>query len=77
MKNLTRDTINKAQKDNNVKSISQSDLIDKVLTRTQVWLEKVSSALPEMIHGVFRAPIKMGWIEARLVQGAHVKYCNG
>lgn len=51
--------------------------MDKVLMRTQVWLENVSRALPEMIHGVFRAPIKMGWIEARLVQGAHVKYCNG
>lgn len=60
-----------------MKSISQSDLMEKVLTRTQVSLEKVSRALPEMIHGVFRAPIKMGWIEARLVQRAHVKYCNG
>jgi len=74
MKSLTWDAINKESKDTNVNSVSQSDLMGKLLIRTQAWLEKVTRALPQVVQRVFSSPIKTEWFEATLVQGTHIKY---
>lgn len=76
MKSLTWDAINKESKDTNVNSVSQSALMGKLLMRTQVCLEKVIRALPQVIQGVLSS-VETEWYETRLTEGTHAKHSEG